>query len=123
MKNALIVLTLLLTFWGIRTLFPDSGLEYAEPTMITGLVLISAYLVGLLLKRIKFPKLTGYMLLGLLIGPIGFNFLTIDVLDKLHFLENLALSFIALTAGGEFKYSRIRKQIKSIFLQYIEWKL
>ena len=117
MKRILIILFFTGGYLAIKTFFPQSNSASADATTVTGIVMITAYMVGLLLKRIRLPKLTGYMLLGLALGPIGLNFLTEDLLHQLHFLEDLALSFIALTAGGEFKYKRIRKLLKSAILQ------
>lgn len=117
MKKAVIAIGLLSLYSAIRYFYPGAHTAFAEPTFVTGIMLISAYMVALLVKRIKLPKLTGYMLLGMAVGPIGLNFLTHDLLHQLHFLEDLALSFIALTAGGEFKYERFRKFFKSAVLQ------
>ena len=36
------------------------------------------------------------------------------IVDNLQFLENLALSFIALTAGGELKFNQVKAYKKSI---------
>jgi len=119
MKKAFIIILLPALYWAIKTFIPTENALYAQSTVVTGLILIIAYLAALLLKNLKFPKLTGYMLLGLAIGPIGFNFLTHDLLHQLHFLEELALSFIALTAGGEFKYSRIKRFMKSVVYQLL----
>ncbi len=117
MKKVIITTSLLILYWIIKYLHPEANAAFAEPTLVTGIILISAYMVALLVKRIKLPKLTGYMVLGMAVGPIGLNFLTRDLLHQLHFLEDLALSFIALTAGGEFKYERFRKIFKSATLQ------
>ncbi len=91
---------------------PDKPFE--DATLLTGSVLLAAYLLALMLKDLKLPKLTGYMLLGILFGPAGFNFLNMENMEQLHFLENLALSFIALTAGGELKIQKLKNQLRSI---------
>lgn len=117
MKKVFIIIFFAGGYYGIKHFTPQAHTPIAEPTIVTGIVLITAYLFGLLLKTAKLPKLTGYMLFGLAIGPIGLNILTESLLDQLHFLEDLALSFIAITAGGEFKFQRIRKLLKSAIFQ------
>ncbi len=114
MKKISISILLIAIFYGIKSSFYQEGELMAESTILTGLVLITAYLLALILTKIKLPKLTGYMILGIILGPMGFNFLNYEILEKLSFLERLALSFIALTAGGELKYERIKKFTKSI---------
>lgn len=114
MKKISISILLIAIFYGIKSSFYQEGGLMAESTILTGLVLVTAYLLALILTKIKLPKLTGYMILGVILGPIGLNFLNHEILERLSFLERLALSFIALTAGGELKYERIKKYTKSI---------
>ena len=97
----------------------SAGDPWAKSTMLTGAVLLAAYLLALLLKKFRLPRLSGYMLLGILFGPAGFNFLDMENMQKLNFLENLALSFIALTAGGELKVSKLKQQLSSITFMLI----
>jgi len=54
------------------------------------------------------------MILGIILGPIGFNFLNSEIMDQLKVLESMALSFIALTAGGEFKFKQLKKFTKTL---------
>jgi Kef-type K+ transport system membrane component KefB len=52
--------------------------------------------------------------MGAILGSSGIGILTGDVIDNLQFLENLALSFIALTAGGELRFNKVKAYRKSI---------
>ena len=115
MKRAAALILIIAVLYIAKLYSPESsGNLLAESTMLTGSILLAAYLLALLLKNVKLPKLTGYMLLGILFGPAGFNFLDMENMQQLNFLENLALSFIALTAGGELKFHKIKQQISSI---------
>ncbi|MGD9898288.1 MAG: cation:proton antiporter [Calditrichaceae bacterium] len=114
MARIIITISLLVLFYFIRYGVDHGGDLSAETTMLTGIMLLTSYLLAISLKDIKLPKLTGYMLMGIVLGPIGLNFLTHDILDNLKFLENLALSFIAITAGGEFKRERVKKILKTV---------
>ena len=75
---------------------------------------MGAYLFALIINKWSFPKLTGYMILGMILGPIGLNFLNSEILHQLKILESMALSFIALTAGGEFKFKEIKKYSRTL---------
>ena len=44
----------------------------------------------------------------------GIGVLTDEIVDNLQFLQNLALSFIALTAGGELKFKQVKAYKKSL---------
>jgi Kef-type K+ transport system membrane component KefB len=98
----------------IKILVPNFGIEEIS-TLVVGIMLLTSYLFSNIVKKIKLPRLSGYMLMGLILGTSGIGVLTDDIVDGLQFLENLALSFIALTAGGELKFSQIKAYKKSIF--------
>ena len=85
-----------------------------ENLLLMGIVLVGAFLVAKLLNKIKLPNLTGFMITGLIVGPNVLHFLSNDNLEQLRFFENFALAFIAITAGGELKFSRIKKIIKPV---------
>ena len=113
-RKLLIIILLLIIYFVVKEYLSPLPNISAESTLTTGLILIAAYLFALVINRWSFPKLTGYMILGLIIGPAGLNFLNYEILENLKFLDNLALSFIALTAGGELKYNQIKKYKKII---------
>ena len=115
-RKTTILILLIFIFLGVKHFFAPINNIPAESTILTGLILLGAYLFALIINKWSFPKLTGYMLFGILLGPIGFNFLNPGVVERLGFLENLALSLIAITAGGEFKFNKFKKYKKSITL-------
>ena len=112
--NFLYSLILIALLWGIKELFKTIGAEGDATIAMIGVVLLSSYLFALNIKKARLPKLTGYMILGVIIGPIGFNLLDHHTMKNLSFLENLALALIAITAGGELKYEKIKIYKKTI---------
>lgn len=68
-----------------------------------GVLLVASLLAGELAARLRLPRLTGYLLLGMLCGPSAVGLATGDDLGALHLFEELALGLIALAAGGEFR--------------------
>ena len=54
------------------------------------------------------------MLMGVILGSSGIGVLTEEIIDDMQFLENLALSFIALTAGGELRFGQLKAYKKSL---------
>lgn len=88
---------------------PDKGTSIA-----LGFILIFAFLFGKQLSRSKLPQITGFILAGILCGPYVLKFLNLDQVSDLHLLDGLALSLIALTAGGEMAIDRLKGQFRSI---------
>jgi len=79
-----------------------------------GFILIFAFLFGKKMKPLNLPQITGYIIAGILCGPYVLRFLSETEVKDLQLLDGLALSLIALTAGGEMKFERIRKSLKGI---------
>jgi Kef-type K+ transport system membrane component KefB len=96
---------------GDSVVFPD-----ATSTMSFGFLLLAAYLVGDVLSWFKVPKITGYILAGILFGPHAFEFVSAATVGDLKLLDDLALTFIALAAGGELRLDELRQRRRSIGL-------
>jgi len=88
----------------------------ARSTMTFGFLLLSAYLIGDVLSRLKLPKITGYILAGLLFGPYLLDLVSAGVIRDLKLIDDLALTFIALAAGGELRLAELRERRASIIL-------
>jgi len=101
--------------------FGSSESLMPESLMALGFTLIAAYLIGKMMIRWRLPKITGYLLAGILTGPFVVNLLSREVVQNLQLIDHIALSLIALTAGGEFRYKSIRPQFKVIG-NVILWK-
>jgi Kef-type K+ transport system membrane component KefB len=79
-----------------------------------GFVLIFAYLFGKNIQHFKLPKITGFIIAGLICGPYILKFLSKSDINDLHLLDGLALSLIALTAGGEIRLEKLKSGFKTI---------
>ena len=122
MKNLLIIILLITIYIGVITLQTESNLNSIS-TLLVGIMLLTSFLFANLIKGLKLPKLTGYMIMGILLGPVVLNLLTREVMEHLVFLENIALSFIAITAGGELKLKAFAKRKKSILFIFLAQSL
>jgi Kef-type K+ transport system membrane component KefB len=73
-----------------------------------GLILLLALLAGHLVKIVRVPEVTGYILAGVLVGPSGFGWITHDNLMALDVFSEVALGLILFSIGGFFELSRVR---------------
>ena len=97
------------------------------------IVLAIFIIVGLLATRIirlfNLPNVTGYLIAGLLIGPSMFLLISkifnidllyydnySDAVNKLSLLSDVALGFIALSIGVEFKLHHLKEIGKKVFI-------
>ena len=79
-------------------------------TLNFGFLLLAAYLLGEGTSRLGLPKLTGYLFAGILLGPDMLGYFTRESVESLRFIDELALTFIALSAGLELRVQDLRKQ-------------
>lgn len=79
-----------------------------------GYALLAAFFVGRAFRDRHLPKLTGYLLTGILIGPAGLGFLTPGALEGLRVVGNMAVALIALAAGCELDVRAMRPLLRSV---------
>ena len=82
--------------------------------LIFGLITIIGFYFGRNMRYLKLPTIIGYMILGVILGPSGFNLLTDEMQEKLGFLPDIALGFVALSIGLELNLKTLKKLGKSI---------
>ncbi len=83
-------------------------------TLIYVSILIAAALAaGKVVKQMKLPNVTGYLLMGIIIGPHCLNIVNTDVINRFGIVSDAALGFIAFSIGAQFSISFLRKVGKS----------
>ena len=73
------------------------------------IAIIAALLAGKVAKKLKLPNVTGYLVIGLVIGPYCLNLLNEDVIASFGIVSDMALGFIAFSIGAEFRIKFLRK--------------
>jgi len=80
-----------------------------------GIIMLAGILAAKFLRRAKFPMVTAYLLLGILIGPNLLNLIPAEILDASGIFSNIILGIIAFTLGQIFSSSNLRKLGKPVF--------
>ena len=78
------------------------------------IVAIAANEIAKVFQKIKFPLITGLIITGIIAGSSVLNFISPNALDRLNFLNEIALSIIAFSAGSELYLNELRSRVKSI---------
>ena len=73
------------------------------------IMIFAGMALGRLVKLIKLPNVTGYLLAGLLLGPSVLGLLSEDFLSAATLISDMALGFIAFSIGNEFKISYFKR--------------
>jgi Kef-type K+ transport system membrane component KefB len=79
-----------------------------------GCLIIGGVMSGELAVRLRLPKITGYLVFGMIAGPHAVGLETFRDASLLRLFEDLALGLIALTAGGEFRLAVIRRRLRPL---------
>lgn len=82
--------------------------------LVLGFTLIVASMTGDLLRRFRLPRLTGYLLFGLFIGPYLGNVVTESMARQIQVINGLATTLIALIAGLSLSLERLGRRIRAI---------
>ncbi|MDD4980493.1 MAG: cation:proton antiporter [Candidatus Omnitrophica bacterium] len=79
-----------------------------------GFILIAGLLSAKIIKKIKFPAVTAYLLLGILIGPSILNLVPQDILKSSGLISNIVLGIIAFGIGQNFSRFHLRRIGKAV---------
>jgi Kef-type K+ transport system membrane component KefB len=74
-----------------------------------GLILMAALLAGHLAQLARVPEVTGYLLIGVIIGPSALDLISHQNITTLGFLSDVALGLILFNIGSIFEASNFRQ--------------
>lgn len=112
-RLAAFVILLLLAL--IVQMYPYGIETGGAPTVVAlGFVILAGYLLGELLQPLRLPRISGYLFAGMLFGPYIGGILTQQTVKDLTLIDTIALSLIALSAGGELQMDFLKKGWKAI---------
>ena len=106
----MIPLILLLAVGGLmqaaRSFSPDISIAGTE--LAFGYLLLAAYFTAKIISRFGLPKLTGYLMSGVIAGPFVLGLVNKDMAYSLRVVSDTATAIIALEAGSELQLKKIR---------------
>jgi len=93
-----------------------SLLEHSHPLFHIGLLLLCGYVGGMLANLLKAPRVSGYIVTGMLLSPsILGAFHEELVKEDLVIITDMALGIIAFSIGGTLELTRLKRLGKHIF--------
>ena len=113
LSRGLALAVLLFAIWVLRGIEP-APIPGAAETLNLGILLLTAFIGGQVAHRLGLSRVTGYIMVGLVIGPSVLRFLSDAEVHDLSPFSSLAIALIALTAGGELNLRRLRGSYRSL---------
>ncbi|MFH0882255.1 MAG: cation:proton antiporter [bacterium] len=74
-----------------------------------GAAILLGLLAGKFAHRVKIPRVTGYLLVGLLLGPSSTGMITGSMVENLSVINDVALGLILFAIGNEFEWSHLKR--------------
>ncbi|MFC1660933.1 cation:proton antiporter [Gemmatimonadota bacterium] len=116
-RSGLIRLLTLVAFVGIMHtvgFLRRPGTPFGSSTLFLGFLLLASYLAGRAARAASLPQITGYLIIGILVGPYVLGVVPGEVVVDFRFVNGVALALIALSAGGEIRLETLRTRMRSI---------
>ncbi len=88
-----------------------SGAEPSGVALALGFSLVVALVTGELFRRLRLPRLTGYLLFGVLVGPYLGNLVNETMARQLQVINGIATTLIAFIAGLTLNLERIGPRV------------
>ena len=81
-----------------------------------GIAMVAGLIFSRIVKKVRLPNVTGFLVAGLLIGPCCLKLVSSEALEGLNIITTVALGFIAFSIGGEFRIASIRAIGKNVII-------
>ncbi|RPI78930.1 MAG: hypothetical protein EHM45_04750 [Desulfobacteraceae bacterium] len=82
--------------------------------LVVGFVIVLGFLGGLVANRFGFPKITGYLLVGVGFNPSFLSFIPQNIAESLNAITPVVLGIISYHIGGGLHLESIKKMRNSI---------
>ncbi len=83
---------------------------------VIGVIILGAFFVGQIFRRLGIPQVVGFIVAGTLLGPELIGVVPHDLTDNLVFVTELALGLIGFEMGEHLRFDELRKLGRSIIL-------
>lgn len=115
MKRLIVVVALLAIMLVMRELRvgPHASRDLLTLAAI-GFVVLTAFVAAEMGTRLSLPRVTGYIIAGLVLGPSIANILSADVVTEMRMFNTLALGLIATSAGLELDVKSLLPLLKTL---------
>jgi trehalose-6-phosphate synthase/Kef-type K+ transport system membrane component KefB len=98
----------------VRELGGEGESAATATPLALGFALMGALVTGEALRRFQLPRLTGYLLFGVIVGPYVSNLITAPMAAQLQVFTGIATTLIALIAGLTLSVERLGSRLGAI---------
>jgi len=110
---------------GLMALFQwltRAGPLEARATLALGFLVLAAHIGGELAKRLRLPRITGFVVTGLVVGPAWLGLVRGDEVTALGFIADAAAALIAFAVGAQLNLEMLRRD-RAILARLSLWTI
>jgi len=111
MRRLLALLLLLVLTATVRGVASGEAAETRSTGLALGFALLAAALAGSLFEHLRLPRVSGYLVFGLMCGPYVADIISRPMARGLQIVNGLAVTLIALIAGLEMNLAHLRPRL------------
>jgi NhaP-type Na+/H+ or K+/H+ antiporter len=78
------------------------------------IILVTGIIVVKILSKLKIPEVTGYLILGIIIGQEFLSLIHVNILESTGLISNIVLGLVAFTIGRDFAFKELKRLGKPI---------
>ena len=83
--------------------------------LIIGLIFVLGSFMKVFVQNLGILNVVGYLILGVIIGPSGFNLVPKEFIQGSSFIIDLSLSLISVLVGANLRYDILKDMLRQIF--------
>jgi Kef-type K+ transport system membrane component KefB len=87
---------------------------FTDLLLAIGIMVLVGLLGGLLSNKLKFPRVTGYIIIGIILSPSVLNLVSRATIERLDIITHVTLGIVAYLIGASLRMESIRKLGRSI---------
>lgn len=88
--------------------------EVTSIIISVAIMLLGGFLTTRITKKLRLPNVTAYIVTGIILGPFCLKVIPTDIIEGTEFLADIALAFIAFSAGEFFKFSKLKNSVGKV---------
>ncbi len=94
---------------------------HLNSTILFGLILVAGLVSGELVEKIRFlPRIFGYIAVGFLLGPAGFNLIEMTTIEQNTIFIDISLGLILFEIGKNLDFSWLKHDQKLLWMSLAE---
>lgn len=82
--------------------------------LYVAVIMLLALIGGNLCMKARLPSVTGFIVVGLLLGPSFTNIISNEIVTSLSFVNDLAMGILAISLGAELHWATLKRYSKDL---------